>query len=82
MLEKLAIEQKMINETRKTIFKIIMGADDIFEASQNLLRLNFLKKNRADICTVLLEVCGNEKTYIMFKIYKDIIHTIVIWHPN
>ena len=52
----------MINETRKTIFKIIMGADDLYEASQNLLRLNFLKKNRSDVSVVLLEVCGNEKT--------------------
>ncbi len=51
----------MITDTRKVIFKIIMGADDIYEASQNLLRLNLLRKSRSDVCTVILELCGNEK---------------------
>lgn len=52
-----------MTETRKAIFKVIMGADDLYEASQNLLRLQILKKNKFEVAVVAIELCGNEKLY-------------------
>jgi hypothetical protein len=50
----------MMTETRKAIFFIVMGSDDIFEATLNLIKIGFLKKQRFEIAVVLLELCGNE----------------------
>ena len=50
----------MMTDTRKAIFMIIMGAEDLYEAAQNLMRMNLLKKSKPDISIVLLELCGNE----------------------
>ena len=36
----------MVTETRKTAFVIIMGADDLFEATQNLDKMGYLKKKK------------------------------------
>lgn len=60
-LEKLAAQAKMVTDTRKNIFVIIMGADDIFEATENLSKIGYLKKKKQDVAMVVLEMCGNEK---------------------
>ena len=59
-----------MTDTRKAIFMIVMGADDLYEAAQNLMRMNLLKKSKSDIAIVLLELCGNESMYIIIKIKK------------
>ncbi|CAD8063685.1 unnamed protein product [Paramecium primaurelia] len=74
-LEQLAIDQKMVTETRKTAFVIIMGADDLFEAAQNLDKLGYLKKKKQDVCLVIVEMCGNEKTYNPY--YQELAHYLI-----
>ncbi|CAD8079426.1 unnamed protein product [Paramecium sonneborni] len=76
-LEQLAIDQKMVTETRKTAFIIIMGADDLFEAAQNLDKLGYLKKKKQDVCLVIVEMCGNEKTYNPY--YQELAHYLINW---
>jgi len=53
----------MVTETRKNIFIIIMGADDLYEATQNLDKIGYLKKKKQEVAMVIVEMCGNEKTY-------------------
>ncbi|CAD8175224.1 unnamed protein product [Paramecium octaurelia] len=74
-LEQLAIDQKMVTETRKTAFVVIMGADDLFEAAQNLDKLGYLKKKKQDVCLVIVEMCGNEKTYNPY--YQELAHYLI-----
>ena len=36
----------MITETRKAIFMIVMGSDDLFEATENLIKMGYMKKKK------------------------------------
>jgi nucleolar MIF4G domain-containing protein 1 len=65
----------MVTETRKTAFVIIMGADDLFEATQNLDKMGYLKKKKQDVALVVVEMCGNEKTYNPY--YVELAHHLI-----
>ena len=63
----LASKYRMNTDTRRSIFCIIMGSDDCDDAFEKLVRSGFLKNRfERDSIRVLMECCGNEKTYNPF----------------
>jgi nucleolar MIF4G domain-containing protein 1 len=61
-LEKLAKEQRMTTELRKTIFYILMSSEDFVDAFQKLAKLG-IKKNDREIVRVIVHCCCQEKTF-------------------
>jgi nucleolar MIF4G domain-containing protein 1 len=66
-LLKLASKYRMNSDIRRSVFCIIMGAADCEDAFEKIVRAGVLKnKNERDTVRVLMECCGNEKTYNKF----------------
>jgi nucleolar MIF4G domain-containing protein 1 len=66
-LLKLAAKYRMNTDIRRSIFCIMMGAADCDDAFEKIVRAGVLKnKNERDTVRVLMECCGNEKTYNKF----------------
>ncbi|CAI2167825.1 11174_t:CDS:10 [Funneliformis geosporum] len=62
-LLKLAKEQKMNTDIRRSIFVVTMSSEDYIDAFERLLKLNLKEVQEREIPRVLLLCCGNEKTY-------------------
>ncbi|CAG8602598.1 10054_t:CDS:2, partial [Funneliformis mosseae] len=62
-LLKLAKEQKMNTDIRRSIFVVIMSSEDYVDAFERLLKLSLKEVQEREIPRVLLLCCGNEKTY-------------------
>ncbi|PKC09751.1 hypothetical protein RhiirA5_356315 [Rhizophagus irregularis] len=62
-LLKLAKEQKMNTDVRRSIFVVIMSSEDYVDAFERLLKLNLKEVQEREIPRVLLHCCGNEKTH-------------------
>jgi len=66
-LLRLAAKYRMNTDTRRSIFCIIMGSADFEDAFEKLVKAGMLKnKTERDTARVLMECCGNEKTYNSF----------------
>jgi nucleolar MIF4G domain-containing protein 1 len=64
---KLASTQRMNTDTRRSVFCIIMGSEDCDDAFEKLVRAGMLKnRTERDTVRVLVECCGNEKTFNPF----------------
>jgi len=62
-IERLAVKQRMNTQLRKTIFAILLTAEDYVDAFQRLLKLNLNEKQEREIVFVLGSVCLNEKSF-------------------
>ncbi|RIA95423.1 hypothetical protein C1645_816653 [Glomus cerebriforme] len=60
---KLAKEQKMNTDVRRSIFVVIISSEDYVDAFERLLKLNLKEVQEREIPRVLLHCCGNEKTH-------------------
>lgn len=80
-ISKLAEQYRMNSDTRRTIFRIIMGSSDFEDAFEKLDRAELLK-NRVERETVrvLLECCGNEKHFN--KYYSLLASRICEYQPQ
>ena len=66
-LLKLAAKYRMNTDSRRSVFCIIMGSEDCDDAFEKLVRAGMLKnRTERDSVRVLMECCGNEKTYNKF----------------
>ena len=55
-------------DLRRKIYLVIMSSLDYEECLYKLLMLRIPKANQIEICTMLLECCSQERTYV--KLYK------------
>ncbi|KAI0264458.1 hypothetical protein BC834DRAFT_924661 [Gloeopeniophorella convolvens] len=62
-LLKLAKKQGMNTDIRRSIFVVLMSSDDYVDACERLAQLNLTEVQQRDVVRVLLNCCGNEKTY-------------------
>jgi nucleolar MIF4G domain-containing protein 1 len=62
-LLNLADSQRMNTQIRKTIFCIIMGAEDYVDCFEKLLKLNLSDQQERQVLRVLLQCCMQEKAY-------------------
>ncbi|BGO92639.1 hypothetical protein NBRC10512_005865 [Rhodotorula toruloides] len=62
-LAKLARQQGMNTDVRKGIFNVLMSSEDYIDACERLLQLGLSDVQQREIARVLLQCCGNEKTY-------------------
>ncbi|KAG1463225.1 hypothetical protein G6F55_002515 [Rhizopus delemar] len=62
-LLKLARKQGMNTDIRRTIFITIMSAEDYLDAFEKLLKLGLNEIQQREICRVMLQCTGNEKTF-------------------
>lgn len=63
-LLELASKYRMNSDTRRSIFCIIMGSTDCDDCFEKLVRSAMLtSKSERETVRVLMECCGNEKTY-------------------
>ena len=51
---------------RKTIYLVIMSSVDFEECCHKLLKLNIRKGQELEMCTMLLDCCMQERTYLRF----------------
>jgi nucleolar MIF4G domain-containing protein 1 len=66
-LLKLAAKYRMNTDIRRSIFCIIMGSADCDDSFEKLVRGGMLKnKSERETARVLMECCGNEKSYNKF----------------
>lgn len=66
-LMRLAAKYRVNSETRRKSFCIIMGSADFEDAFEKLVRAGMLKnKAERDTVRILMECCGNEKSYNSF----------------
>jgi nucleolar MIF4G domain-containing protein 1 len=66
-LMRLASKYRMNTERKRAIFCIIMGGSDCEDAFEKLCRGDMLKnRSERDTIRVLMECCGNEKSYNKF----------------
>jgi nucleolar MIF4G domain-containing protein 1 len=65
-LETLAYRQRMNTSSRKLIFCALMGAADLEDAYDRLVRLNLRGNADRDIVRVIMDCCAQEKTYNPF----------------
>jgi len=65
-LLKLAIKMKMNTATRRNIFLVIMSATDVHDAFERIVKLALRGKDDREVVRVLIECCGQEKTYNAF----------------
>ena len=62
-IESLAAKQRMNTELRKTIFAILLTAEDYVDCFQRLLKLNLNEKQEREIVYVLGSACLHEKAF-------------------
>ncbi|KAJ3149266.1 suppressor of glycerol defect [Geranomyces michiganensis] len=62
-LLKLARQQKMNTDVRRSIFVVLMSSEDCVDAFERLLRLNLKDKQEREIVRVLLHCCQRERVY-------------------
>ncbi|CAO3686703.1 unnamed protein product [Rhizopus stolonifer] len=62
-LLKLARKQGMNTDIRRTIFITIMSAEDYLDAFEKLFKLGLNEVQQREICRVVLQCIGNEKTF-------------------
>ncbi|KAF7720685.1 suppressor of glycerol defect [Apophysomyces ossiformis] len=62
-LLKLARKQGMNTDIRRSVFVTIMSAEDYVDAFENLMKLSLTEVQQREICRVLLQCTGNEKTF-------------------
>lgn len=62
----LARKQRMNTDTRRTIFSIIMSAEDYLDAFEKLLRLGLKNQQEREIIHVIMHCCLQEKTFNPF----------------
>lgn len=68
-------ELRINTELKKSIFRVIVMADDFNDAYEKLIKLNLNKEQEREIIKILILVCVNESTYntFYFKILKLLI---------
>ncbi|KAF9490462.1 ARM repeat-containing protein [Pleurotus eryngii] len=62
-LMKLARQQGMNTDIRRSIFVVLMSSEDYVDACERLSQLNLSEVQQREIVRVLLHCCGNEKSY-------------------
>lgn len=62
-IESLAAKQRMNTQLRKTIFAILLTAEDYVDCFQRLLKLNLNEKQEREIVYVLGSACLHEKAF-------------------
>ncbi|KAH9903026.1 MIF4G-domain-containing protein [Cubamyces lactineus] len=62
-LLKLAKKQGMNTDIRRSIFVVLMSADDYVDACERLSQLKLTEVQQREIIRVILHCCGNEKQY-------------------
>ncbi|KAL9538476.1 hypothetical protein MBANPS3_010900 [Mucor bainieri] len=62
-LLKLARKQGMNTDIRRTIFVTIMSSEDYLDAFEKLMKLGLSEVQQREICRVMLQCTGNEKTF-------------------
>ncbi|KAI8351227.1 hypothetical protein EDC96DRAFT_518954, partial [Choanephora cucurbitarum] len=62
-LLKLARKQGMNTDIRRTIFVTIMSAEDYLDAFEKLMKLGLSEVQQREICRVMLQCTGNEKSF-------------------
>ncbi|KAI9501564.1 armadillo-type protein, partial [Coemansia spiralis] len=62
-LLKLAREQHMNTDVRRSIFITLLSSDDYTDAFERLLKLDLKKTQAREVVRVLLHCCGQEKAY-------------------
>ncbi|KAF9223784.1 ARM repeat-containing protein [Gyrodon lividus] len=62
-LVKLARQQGMNTDIRRSIFVVLMSSDDYLDACERLAQLNLSEVQQREIVRVILHCCGNEKSY-------------------
>ena len=62
-IEQLAVKQRMNTQLRKTIFAILLTAEDYVDCFQRLLKLNLNEKQEREIVYVLGSACLHEKSF-------------------
>lgn len=77
----LASKCRMNTDARRSAFCIVMGSADCEDAFEKLVRMGMLKnKTERDTVRVLLECCGNEKSYNPF--YSHLAARICDYQPQ
>ncbi|KAJ3092289.1 suppressor of glycerol defect [Quaeritorhiza haematococci] len=62
-LLKLARQQGMNTDVRRSIFVVLMSSEDCLDAFERLNKLGLKDKQEREIVRVLIHCCGQEKTY-------------------
>ncbi|KAI7891554.1 uncharacterized protein EV154DRAFT_464139 [Mucor mucedo] len=62
-LLKLARKQGMNTDIRRTIFVTIMSSEDYLDAFEKLMKLGLSEVQQREICRVMLQCTGNEKSF-------------------
>ncbi|RUS18583.1 hypothetical protein BC937DRAFT_88599 [Endogone sp. FLAS-F59071] len=62
-LVKLARQQGMNTDVRRSIFVVLMSSEDYIDAFERLLKLNLTEVQEREIARVILHCAGNEKTH-------------------
>ncbi|XP_022897824.1 pre-mRNA-splicing factor CWC22 homolog [Olea europaea var. sylvestris] len=65
---------------RRTIYHHIMSSRNYEEAGQKLLGIKLQTRQEMEICNMLLECCGQERTYIRY--YANIAHALCMIVPT
>lgn len=62
-LLKLAKKQGMNTDIRRSIFVVLMSSEDYVDACERLSQLNLTEVQQREVIRVLVNCCGNEKSY-------------------
>ncbi|KAI9574026.1 hypothetical protein HD554DRAFT_2252704 [Boletus coccyginus] len=62
-LVRLARQQGMNTDIRRSIFVVLMSSDDYLDACERLAQLNLSEVQQREIVRVILHCCGNGKSY-------------------
>lgn len=73
-LLKLATKMHFNTSIRKSIFVVLMSSRDVADACERLCRLEFKGKQDREIIRVVVECCGQEKTYNAF--YSEVVSVL------
>jgi nucleolar MIF4G domain-containing protein 1 len=76
----LAAKLGMNTDVRKSIFCIIMGSDDCEDAFEKLTKLGLQGQQDRELVRVLVECCGQEKTYNPY--YALLAARLCEWSPK
>ena len=58
-------EQDLVN-LRRTIYLTIMSSAQVDECAHKLMKLQIRPGQEDEICTMLIECCAQERTYLRF----------------
>ena len=62
-LNKLAHKQRMNTDIRRSIFVVLMSANDYTDAFEKMVKLGLKGKQEREMVRVVLDCCGQEKFY-------------------